>query len=459
MTDPTADRQSTAAGGAAAKRQAATDATHYELAEQWMMSRVAHGAHFPIFNGGSFYTPSKAQTWKPLSMGKVEAEVAALFVGEKLARKHSDYRGIAATAVNLADDPEFFAAAPMGVASPAGFHRIGPDGAITTEPLTLAHRQTFALSCAPDSEVEPVLTDRMLADALDGPDAAEQIELAWQIVGAALFGLMARHQVAGLFLGAPGSGKSTFQMLLRGLFPADAVSAVPPSSWGREYFVASLAGKRLNLVGELDDAAPIPAAAFKNITGGGLAEGRHPTHRPFSFVCVAAHCFASNTLPATTDKGEGFFRRWRVVHFRHRVPDAAVDPYLVDKIIAHEMPGVIARAFAAAESVAKAGGLRVTPSHSAAMDKWRNAANPIIQWLTDVDAIELDPQARDTTTTQAYEHYRRWAADAGFRHAFGRNHFLDLLETTGPARGVRLTRTNEGRMVAGLALKPLRFPG
>lgn len=419
------------------------NATHFELAERW----AGHNAvvqddetHFPVFSGGAFYVPTHSGLWQPWAMGKVEGRVAALFRDEKLARKAADYRGIAATAVNLADDPNFFEGAPVGVATPAGFHQLGADHRVTVEPLRLCHRQTFALAWAPDPDVEPVLVDRMLADALDGPDAAEQIELVWQIIGACLFGLLTRLQVCALLLGRERSGKSTLQLFLARMFPPDAVSAVPPSNWGREYFVASLAGKRLNLVGELDDAAPIPAAAFKNVTGGGLVEGRHPTHRPFFFTPTAGNCFASNVTPATTDRSEAFFRRWRIVHFRHRVPDDRVDPDLVDKIIRHEMPGVLARAFAAAEAVAAAGRLRTTPSYEALIERWRQAANPLMQWLTDPDAVELDPAAPPVPTRVAFEHYRRWASACGFRNPFGRNHFLELLESSGPGRGVVVKR-------------------
>lgn len=425
------------------------DASHFELAERFV-SWYALEMELPTFVGGDFYVPGKDAIWHKRGIGWVEASVARLFVGEKLARKAADYRGIAATAINLTDNPLFFAEAPQGIATPAGFHRVGQTHKVTTEPLSLGHRQTFRLDWAPDEDCEPVLVDQMLADALDGPDAADQIELVWQIIGACMFGLMARHQLAALLIGAERSGKSTLQEIVRRLFPPEAVSAVSPASWGREYFVASLAGKRLNLVGELDDAAPIPAAAFKNITGGGLTEGRHPTHRPFSFVCTAAHLFASNVLPGTTDRSEAFYRRWRIVHFRHRVPDERVDPELVDKIARDEMPGVLWRAFRAAEDVSKAGGLRVTASHLALLDKWRHAANPLMQWLHDDRAVELDPEAT-ASTVEAYAHYRRWAADAGFRNPFGRNHFLELLDATGPARGVRVRR----REVVGARLLPL----
>lgn len=425
-----------------ATKPAQGDATHYELAERWVLSRSVGGVHFPRFVGGAFYAPERSGLWQELPIGKVEAEVAALFQGEKLCRKAADYRGIASTAINLCEEPQFFAHAPVGVATPAGFHRIGDDAGIVTEPLTLEHRQTFALSFAPDFDAEAPLVDGVLSQAFAGDHELEQTALWWEAVGAAVFGISHKLQVVLLMLGRERSGKSLLQRLIERIFPDEAVSAVSPASWGHDYHVATLAGRRLNVVGELDESQALPAGAFKNVTGQSLITGRHPTHRPFKFRCAAAHVFASNVLPSTTDRTEGFYRRWRVLRFANTVPPDMVDADLFDKIVAAEMPALLAHAFRGAERAARAGTIRTTPPHEAVMARWRAAANPVLQFLLDPDVVELDPQAAEHTTAEVFRAYRRWASDAGFRHAFGRNHFLELLETTGASRGVRRGRIN-----------------
>lgn len=80
---------------------------------------------------------------------------------------------------------------------------------------------------------------------------------------------------------APARGR--WKRILRELVPRDFVTAVSPFSWDKEYFVASLAGSRLNVVGELPDDKSIPSAAFKTVLGGDLITGRHPSHRPITF--------------------------------------------------------------------------------------------------------------------------------------------------------------------------------
>jgi P4 family phage/plasmid primase-like protien len=436
------------------KRKAAAEAaeaTHHDLAHGWCEARAVDSFP-PVYSNGAFYVPGADSLWLRISAEQVQVEVARMFNGRKLCKKNSDFKQITDHIAALAEVEGFFDEAPPGVASTAGFHVMSDTGAVETEPLTLDHRQTFALDYRPEFDGDAPLLRGVLESAFDGDDCEAQIDLWWQCVGAALFGLMPRLQLVLLMLGRERSGKSLLQRILERAFPAVAVGAVSPASWGHEYHVATLAGKRLNVVGELSDDAPIPAAAFKNVTGQNLVAGRHPTHRPFSFRCQAAHVFASNVLPPTTDRSEAFYRRWRVLRFANTVPADKVDPDLCEKIVANEMPAILAEAFLGAERVAKVGRMRTTLAHDAVLDRWRHAANPLQQFLADDEWIALDPEARTHTKTEVYETYRRWAASTGFRNPFGRNHFVDLLESTGAARGVLVKRIGSREIVVGIHL-------
>lgn len=436
---------------AVAEQKAADDLTHHDMAVQWREARTV-GTHAPVYAAGAMYIGGDDNLWHARTPEQMQVEVAKMFGGRKLCRKHSDYRQIADHIAALCEVEGFFDSAPVGVVSPLGFHRLADDGAVETVPLSLAHAQTFALPFAPDPEAEAPLLRGVLEQAFEGDDAAAQMDLWWQAVGAALFGLMPRLQIVLLMLGRERSGKSLLQRVIERAFPAEAVAAVSPASWGHEYHVAALAGKRLNVVGELSDDAPIPAASFKNVTGQNLVAGRHPTHRPFAFRCLAAHVFASNVMPPTTDRSEAFYRRWRVLRFANTVPADRVDPGLFEKIVRDEMPAILGEAFIGAERVARAGALRVTSAHEQVLERWRLAANPLQQFLTDGEWVELDPDVAVHGKPELYEVYRRWSAACGFRNPFGRNHFLDLLEATGATRGVRVRRIGSREVVAGLRI-------
>jgi putative DNA primase/helicase len=436
------------------KRQAAAEAaeaTHHDLAHGWCEARTVDGFP-PVYSNGAFYVPGADALWLPISAERVQVEVARMFNGRKLCRKNSDFKQITDHIAALCEVEGFFDDAPPGVVSPAGFHVMSTAGAVETEPLTLDYRQTFALDYRPEYDADAPLLRGVLRSAFEGDDADAQIDLWWQCVGAALFGMMPRLQLVLLMLGRERSGKSLLQRVLERAFPAVAVGAVSPASWGHEYHVATLAGKRLNVVGELSDDAPIPAAAFKNVTGQNLVAGRHPTHRPFSFRCQAAHVFAANVLPPTTDRSEAFYRRWRVLRFANTVPAEKVDPDLLEKIAANEMPAVLAEAFLGAQRLATAGRMRTTLAHDAVLERWRHNANPLQQFLGDDEWVELDPVAKAHSKAEVYETYRRWAAAAGFRNPFSRNHFADLLESTGATRGVFVKRIETREIVTGVRL-------
>jgi putative DNA primase/helicase len=430
----------------------AADATHHDMALAWLSAQDV-GEHGPVFSGGAFYMPHDDGLWREKTLEQAQGEIAASFNGRKHCKRRSDYTQIAAHASVLVDEPSFFANAPVGVTTPSGFHTVGSNKRCEVVSLDLSHRQQFRLAWDPDEDAEPVRLNQLLEDAFAGDCAEDQIDLVWQALGAIVFGLLPAHQVVVMLLGREKSGKSTLQRLVESVLPPAAVSAVSPAVWSREYNVASMAGKRLNVVGELADDAPIPAAAFKNVTGGNLIEGRHPTHRPFYFTCQASHLFASNVLPPTTDRTEAFFRRWRVLRFSNRVADERADPELLTKIIRDEMPGFLAYAFRGVERLCQAGKLRSTPAHEAVIAKWRAAANPVLQFLLDTEWVTLDPAARHVSTRDAYAAYRKWASEVGMRNPFGRNHFLDLIDSTGAQRGVGRSRPSGGvEVVVGLWL-------
>jgi P4 family phage/plasmid primase-like protien len=427
------------------------NATHHDIAKAITAALTLDG-HAPAYAGGSFLLPQSSGLWVPASHERLQVIAAERFGGQKLMRKHSDFRQVVDHLAALVEAPGFFDEVPAGIVSPGGLHRLDGAGHVECVPLGLASRQTFAIEWEPDVQAECPLVDGVLSAAFAGADEAVQTAAFWECLGATLFGLMPRLQLVVLMLGRERSGKSLLQRLIERLFPRDAVCAVPPGRWSSEYHVATLALKRLNVVGELHDESAVPAADFKNVTGLNLVTGRHPTHRPFSFRCLAAHWFASNVLPIAMDRTEGFYRRWVVLHFANTVPADQADPDLFDKIVATEMPGLLGQAVLGAERVARTGRIQRSAQHDRLMQRWRLAANPLQQFLLDDEWIELDPDAREHGAPEVYQAYRRWSAVCGFRNPFGRNHFLELLDATGASRGVSIKRIGSRNVVAGLRL-------
>ncbi len=204
-------------------------------------------------------------------------------------------------------------------------------------------RQCFALAVAPADE--PIdRFDQFLDETFRHEDLTwtlAQQRVLQEVVGAALVGILYRFEVAVLLFGKTRAGKSTILRLIEALFPPEFVGSVSPFDWGDEKYRASLAGLRINLVGELPSEREIPANMLKLVTGRDDAvTGRHPFGRPFHFRPTCGHIFNGNDFLTTRDHHPAFWGRWLCLDFRNSVAPADRDEGLSDRIVREELPGV-----------------------------------------------------------------------------------------------------------------------
>lgn len=213
---------------------------------------------------------------------------------------------------------------------------------------------------------------------------------------------------------------------VRALVPKPFVTAVSPFVWHKEYFVAALAGARLNVVGELPDDAPIPAAMFKTVTGGDLITGRHPTHRPITFKNEAAHLFMSNHLINTRDHSEAFFSRWLIVEFPNSrlCSGLPIDPKLADRIIANELPGIAQWALDGAVRLMRNGSFSKSAAHDRLMAQWRRSTSSLEEFIHECCELGSELSARRSSL---YQEYADWCKENG-RHPFSKSRVRNLLD-------------------------------
>lgn len=372
--------------------------------------------------------------------GDYEVEVGKRFSGMKNCQRRGDYLGVAAHAYAIAaqGNEGFFSNAPIGLACPDGFYRMGADGEITVEPLGAEHRQRFVLRTDPKPGMPMPMFDRYLADtfASEHPHlVAEQIAQLQEIMGAVVFGLMARHEKVALFYGPGRAGKGTALKIIEELVPREWHAASSPFRWDAEYYLADLAGKRLNVVGELPEEEPIPAAHFKTVTGRDLLTGRHPTGKPFTFRNEAAHIFNTNHFVNTRDHSEAFFTRWLIVGFlnsRLCKGDEAIDADLAEHIVRDELGAVLAWAMEGAKRLQKRGRFQVTSTQTRLMGQWRRRINSVLEFLHDTECVELEANANAAggfrwKRADLYADYVTWCYAAG-RKPMGKHKVFEALD-------------------------------
>lgn len=414
------------------------------------------GGHAPVGVEGNIYVVGADNVWRGKLATDYEVEVGREFSGMEHCHRRSDYTGIAnhAYAIAAQGNSEFFADAPVGMASPDGmFYKLGENGELRIEKLTAQHRQRFVVGAVPKPMATPLFNQFLheTFTSAEPGDEQEQIALLQEVMGAVMLGVMARYEKAVFLYGEGRAGKGTIQKVMDELVPKDWRTAVSPFKWDSEYYVASLAGKRLNLVGELPQSQPIPAAEFKTVTGRDQLTGRHPSGRPFLFRCEAAHIFNSNHLINTIDHSEAFFSRWITLEFRNSRANAgpgAIDVDLAAKIVRTELPGVLWWALQGARRLVARGHFEPGQTHVSLMARWRRRTDSVLEFLHDADWCVLEPTTGLALRRgDVFEAYVAWASSSG-RKSVGKQKFYEMLESPKcRALGVYVTRHPKHREV------------
>lgn len=411
---------------------------------------------------GRLWTYDKAERlWTSRLPGEYEVEVARSFDGLEGCNRRSDYLAVANHAYTIActGQDDFFNDAPIGMACAGRFYTVA-DGEIKREELGAHHRQRVISEVAPKVIPTP-LYDKLVAAAFAGDRDTSQLDLMEEYLGVCMLGVASRFEKVLMMKGVGRAGKGTLLKIFTALLPKSAVASVEPNKWSLEYYLADLAAKRLNVVGELSDEVAVDAAAFKRVIGRDQLTARHPTQRPFQFTCTAGHVFNANTFVFTKDHSEAFYTRWLMLEFRNSLigRDDELDVNLAQKIIDHELPGVAARLLQAAKRVLERGHFNPTPAHHRLMDQWRKRSSTTMEFLHDEDACVIGKfPGRDLNRVVFYGAYTAWCRDAG-RRPLGKLKFFDEIQSQPVfSLGIRFAKkSGNTHVVRGVLLRSMVF--
>jgi len=429
--------------------------THHGYATDMMEGLTVAGNRPVAYQGSLFVLDPDTNIWVKFPFETLTLRIAEAYDGHDNCARSSEYSGIAGHVIRIATDDSFFLDVPVGLACANGFHHL-KDNQICLETLTPSHRQRVMIDVAPQQQETPLFT-AFLHETFKSEEPGEeeqQMTLLQEIVGAIILGLMAQFQKAILFYDPFGrAGKGTMERIITSLIPREFISAVSPFKWDSEYYLASLAGSRLNSVGELSDSKPIPAAEFKTVTGGDFLSGRHPTHRPFTFKNEAAHLFMSNHLITTNDHSEAFYTRWLIIEFpnsRLRT-GAPIDTSLAERIIQNELPGIAHWALEGAMRLLENGKFSTSKVHNRLMEKWRRTTNSLEEFIHE-ECVRGDEKSY-VRRSKFYEIYKDWCKDNG-RHPFSKGRVKELLEHN-IGLGITHTSLDGIEIFRGIAFKPV----
>ncbi len=360
---------------------------------------------------------------------------------------HNRVTGIRRVAQECLVQPGFFDERPAGVLFTNGF--LNTDGVL--EPPGPDHRvyEEHALSFQYDQAGRIVAFRRYLDDVFRGDaDAEAKVAVVQEFLGAALVGLAPRYQRCLLAVGDGENGKGVLFGLMGMLFPADAVTAVPPHEMHREYDRARLARSLINIVSELPGNEIRDSAAFKAAVVGDRMKGRFLRENVFEFEPSGAHVISANKLPSTRDHSHAFWRRFIVLTFNNQFvkppdrPDPDVRRYRavedLKERLAAELPQIAGWAILGMRRLVERGGYTLPSSHDAAISDWRAVADSVYAFAS--ACVRASDGDEAIGSDELYQRYRSWCDRHGVKPV-GNNVFSPGMERLGFVK----ERNNRGK--------------
>lgn len=247
-----------------------------------------------------------------------------------------------------------------------------------------------------------------------------------------------------LFLkGQPNSGKSVIGAFISRLFDQELVSNIPLHQLGDRFFRAELAGKKLNVAGEISGNVLRDISIFKSITGNDRIAGEFKCKNPFYFTPRCKLLFSGNTLPLTTetDTTAAFVNRIRVLLFNISVPSEQQDKQLLEKLL-EERDSIVTLALQAARELVERNYAFTEPKDSRQfLEAFRVRGNILNAFLE--ECCVLDAKAR-CFNVELYAAFKAFCERDGL-DCLKKAKFYDLLSGIPHVAAKRLRIGNENR--------------
>jgi len=230
-----------------------------------------------------------------------------------------------------------------------------------------------------------------------------------------------------LWFGPTASGKTTAQKLLASLISSDLTSSIGPDSWDKATEIGVLAGKRLNLAGELNHKKLLGTEFLSVVGDEAILTGRRLYGDPFTFRSKASHVFNTNEMPRTFLRNEAFYRRWSILNFAHTTKQKNRQNDLAENIISDEFDALVAFMLKG-ESLLHDGRLDfITDDSGDRMRDWKVENNTVLGFLLDDEWCSSGGEDDMVGRQFFYKVYAEWTRSNGYKAVSSRE-FKRVLE-------------------------------
>lgn len=148
----------------------------------------------------------------------------------------------------------------------------------------------------------------------------------------------ARFQKAFILTGEGSNGKSTFLDMVIDFLGNENVSSLSLKELNHNFKLSEITSKLANIGDDISAEYVEDSSVFKKLVTGEDITVDKKNEQPYKLRNTAKLIFATNSLPMSSDKSDGFMRRLTIIPFNARFSkdDEDYDPFIIDKLITDE---------------------------------------------------------------------------------------------------------------------------
>lgn len=361
-----------------------------ELSTDNIASEILCNHYFAKDNGDKMYHYSDG-VYKAGGEKKIRELVKDQLIKWGLSNKWTKHRSNEVIEYIKVDVPQLWERPPLDVINLK-------NGLLNLETMFLRphapdYLSTTQLPVAYDPEAVPTYWNQFCESTF--PTDAYEAGVHWQIA-AWLITPYTSLSKALLLYGDGGNGKSCFIRGLTALIGNSNITRMPLQTLETQRFApARLRGKLANICPDLPNKHLEQTSIFKQLTGDdGYIAGEYKYGDHFEFEPFARLVFSANQLPRSSDRSDGFYRRWLIIPFNRVFKgQAAQNSSEINKHLSRpqELSGVLNMALKYLRQV-HAEGITETPSIAGTLTAFRQKTDPFEVWL-DQETI-MEPNAK-----------------------------------------------------------------
>jgi len=285
-----------------------------------------------------------------------------------------------------------------------------------------------------------------------------------RLVGLCLTGITT-EKVLPILHGPSNSGKTTFTKVILALLGEDYAQIVAETTVSRKDGadgipddVARLRGVRFALVSETGEGMQLNEARIKAYTGRNRISARKLYGEWFEFDPEFKLIIETNNKPHIRENSTAVWNRIKLVPFTVVLPEAEQDKALIDKMVAAELPGILAWAVEGCRAWQR-DGLGQPAQVTEATAEYQGDSDTLAAFLA--ECCEVVPDVKERSGT-VYAFYQGWMRERG-QHALGDQRFTSAVKDRGfvkkESKGIaywRGLRLRDG--LTGLTPVPINTP-